>query len=629
MMSYIHRGTHRMIKTKNNNFTIIASIFIVFILTLTVLYYTFGVPEDDDSDDDTIKNTVIIDDQISPLTNQGLVLEVLRIRHRGLLDQIVKRGTGWKNQPEFYFISEIDDQEYISKDIEGAGGVISEIPFVGWDTIFQENKIMRDTEEEQARSDITLTIIEMVPSGLFGRKTVDGNSDTIELVYDYKTGHWTGDDFLMDEDGYGHYLGDTFEVWFNLYQIDYDGDHIPYWMEVNVYGTNPQIDDRYLDPDNDGIPTSWEWKYGYDPLTWDNHMQLDPDVDGIENVEEYQIQKWFADPFSTDIYIEVDGMEKNGFFDPAHIMYKESMQIITERFAQNGFNVYFDDGWPGGPINGGGELVRHVETLSQDAGQFLQYYNNHFADDRKGVFRYCIVGHNTGFSHPSESNKVDCLTSDTSMLKLIKRGAFTPRTQRMILASATMHELGHSLGIHSWTFHGVDSGGYDNFDYESIMNYQYIFSNKYILDYSHGKNGEPNDQDDWSIIYPPHFQDVDVVIEEPYFYNRDNADEFIVNENPEPIIEGWTYDENLTESLPDKMNGIPSFYFDDYDYRAYVKTSDDQKSPRDFRFYIKADIDPTYTTWVLISEGMLDDHQEITFYSYQDTIDTLLENQKE
>jgi len=41
--------------------------------------------------------------------------------------------------------------------------------------------------------------------------------------------------------------------------------------------------------DNDSITSEWEWKYGYDPLTWDNHQKLDPDIDGVENIEEYML----------------------------------------------------------------------------------------------------------------------------------------------------------------------------------------------------------------------------------------------------------------------------------------------------------------------------------------------------
>jgi len=615
-----------MIKMKNKKtiYTLVAIGIVIILIGSMMIYQVLNTKEEKETEDEEEK--FVLDDRISPLVNQGVVLEVLRIRHRGLLDELLKSGTSWKDDPVFYFISNIDDQEYVSKDIEGAGDVTTEIPFIGWDTIFQENKIMRDTEEEQEKSSITLTLMEIKKSGILGRKTNNVEKDKFEITYDYRTGHWTGDDYLGDNDGYGHYLGETFEVWFNVYQIDYDGDQIPYWTEVNVYKTNPQIDDRYEDQDGDGIPTSWEWKYGYDPLTWDNHKQLDPDVDGIENIEEYKISKWFSDPFSPDIYVEVDGMESTGLFDPAHVLYKECMQAIIERFARHGLNVYFDDGWPGGPINGGGELVHHVETLSQDSGQFLQFYRNNFADERKGIFRYCLIGHNTGYSHPSYSNKVDSLTADSSLYKLyFKRFAFTPRLQRIVIASATMHELGHSLGIHSWTFKGVDRGGYEVPDYYSIMNYKYIFDKK-LLDYSSGENGPENDQNDWSLLYLPHFEDVDVVIEGPYFTNLENREDYIIEKSPEPIIDDWEHDEELTKVLNEKMNGFPTFYFDNYNYRAYVKTDEKQnQSDRDFRLYVKADIAPTHTLWVLVSEGKLNNDENIKFYSFEEKIQSITE----
>ena len=619
-------------KNKNNYFNKILVIFITIIIIISGFYITYiYIKTEEKIRDNNIEN-FIIDDQVSPLTNQGLVLEVLRIRHRGLLNEIIQKSTKWRQEPVFYFISNIDDQEYISKDIEGAGDVITEDPFEGWDTIFEENKIMRDVAEEQEKSNVTLTLMEIKKSGILGRKTEHIEGDKIQITYDYRTGHWTGDDFLGDNDGYGHFLGDVFELWFNIYQIDFDGDEIPYWTEVNVYGTNPQIDDRYLDQDNDGIPTTWEWKYGYDPNTWDDHKYLDPDVDGIENIEEFKMSKWFSDPFTPDMYIEVDGMERGGVFDPAHVFYDESGQIMIERFAQHNINLYIDNGWPGGPINGGGELVQHIETLSQDAGQILQFYKNNFADERKGIFRYLLIGHNTGFAHPSESNKVDTLTSDTSRLKLIRRLAFTPRTQRIILASATMHELGHSLGLHSWTFPGVDiklfmegKDGEKEFektyiDYVSVMNYYYIFS-KELLDYSNGKNSPPYDQDDWSIIYLPHFQDVDVAIEEPYFYHLDNPEDYIVDENPEPFLEEWEYNIEITQNLSKYLKSCSYYYFKNYESRVYVNMKNrGEINNSNIRIYVNPNIDPTYRTWTLIAEGKLDTENNIKFYSFQEEI---------
>ena len=81
---------------------------------------------------------------------------------------------------------------------------------------------------------------------------------------------------------------------------------------MNILGTDPTVDDSKLDPDGDGIPTAWEWKWGYDPFTWDDHENLDPDLDGLSNIEEYQMAKWFADPFIQDIYYEVDYMGSGG-----------------------------------------------------------------------------------------------------------------------------------------------------------------------------------------------------------------------------------------------------------------------------------------------------------------------------
>jgi hypothetical protein len=566
----------------------------------------------------------ITDNRISPLENQGLILEVKRIRHRGLLDLMLKPGTAWRNKPLFYFISNMDGYEYISKDVSAAGGAESEILFNTWDTIFQESKIMRDAQEEQETSEVTLTIMERKKVGLLGLRTQDIERETIHLIYDYRTGRWTGDDHFKDEDGYGHYVGEYFEVWFDLYQTDLDGDGIPYWVEVNVLHTDPQVDDSHLDPDGDGIPTTWEWRWGYDPHMWDDHVNLDPDIDGLQNIEEYKLAKWFADPFRQDIYVEADGMEKGGFLDPPHVFWKESQEIVIERFCQHGINVYIDDGWPGGPVNGGGELVPHYETISQDSGMMLQFYNNHFPDERKGIFRYLLVAHNSGFCHPSKFNRYDTLTIDSSPYKLyLRRGAFTPRTQRIVLASAAMHELGHSMGITPWTIGGCDNISFAESkeakqryletwgNYRSVMNYYYIF-NKKIVDYSDGNNGPPYDQNDWEHLYLPTFEIEANVIEEAGF-EAPGVDK-IVTEKLEVKLAGWDYSENLTKQYIKSIGDWSPIEPIKCDWRVYIKT-DKKASPsdRNLRIYArpvyKADAVPyvpTYSEWSLIKEGYID-----------------------
>jgi len=270
----------------NNKSKKILAVIIIFIIIASglIVYFEFSNVNHEVEEKEEIKE---IDDRISPLENQGLFLEIIRIRHRGLLNKIMKKGLSWRIKPKFYYISNIDGLQYVSKDIESAGGVSTETFFEGWDTIFQENMISKDTPEEQEKSEITLTIVECVKKGIFGLRSEDIEREQINVIYDYRTGHWTGDDYLYDEDGYGHYVGETFEVWFNLYQTDKDRDKIPYWTEVNVLGTDPFVDDSENDFDQDGIPTTWEWKWGYNPNVWDDHKNLDPDIDGIENIEEY------------------------------------------------------------------------------------------------------------------------------------------------------------------------------------------------------------------------------------------------------------------------------------------------------------------------------------------------------
>ena len=412
----------------------------------------------------------VLDDRISPLENQGLVLEILRIRHRGLIEKLLKPGNSWKDKPTFYFVSEMDGLKYISKDVEQHNRV-TEVFFTDWDTMSQENKIIKEVDEENETSSVTLTIFERIESGILGRRTSDVERDSLTVTYDYRTGRWHGDDNFKDYDGYGHYLGDTFEIWFNIYQFDVDDDFIPYWTEVNILGTDPTVDDSERDPDGDGVSTFWEWKWGYNPLSWDNHEKLDPDLDGIENIEEYQMAKWFADPYIQDIYIEVDAMGRGGLFDPPHYLYEESMQGIIERYAENNIRVYFDDGWENSPEHGGGDVLPHIDKVSQDSGMILQFYNNYFNEDRRGIFRYLVVGHGGGFSHPSKNNVYDSILipSTTGKFNIQRLKDFlllgslpTERGDRVALGSKLLHELAHSCSVSA---ENCDFWGIDNISY--------------------------------------------------------------------------------------------------------------------------------------------------------------------
>jgi hypothetical protein len=575
-----------------------------------------------------------LDDRISPLENQGVVLEVLRIRHRGLLEKLITFGNSWKNTPSFYFITNMDGLEYASKDVTQHGRT-TEVLFNTWDTIGQENKIMKDAEEEQETSTVTLTIVEKVKSGLFGRKTIDVERDSLTVTYDYRTGRWSGSDNFKDYDGYGHYLGETFEIWFNLYQIDYDNDFIPYWTEVNILGTDPTVDDSKLDPDGDDIPTAWEWKWGYDPFTWDDHENLDPDLDGLSNREEYQMANWFADPFIQDMYIEVDVMGKGGLLDPPHYLFEESKQGVIERFAEHNIRVYVDDGWPNSPEHGGGELVPHIDKVSYESGMMLQFYNNYFPAERKGIFRYIVIGNGGGFSAPAKNNIADIIeisyaSGKFQLVEQVKSFFIlgripTQRGVRVSLGSLILHEVAHSCSVskESCNFGGIDNVSYASpvlpkksyiqtwGQYRSVMNYLYTH-NPNVFDLSSGDNGPPYDQNDWEMVFVGEFQYNRKKVYDP---NYDSSTRVMQVED-EWWVTGYTYDANLTETFVRSIGDWSPIDPIKVNWSVY-KLIDKEHHPnaRMIKVFAQPKIKSTQQ-WVLNQEADLDSEGNIQFYSF-------------
>lgn len=626
---------------KSKSSAVVAIIAVGLLIVAGFYVYFEYFPEEEPKKQKELEKKVI-DNQISPLENQGLVIEINRIRHRGLYDKLKTIGNSWKNKPTFYFKTNMDGTEYSSKNVETHGRT-EEIVFNTWDTMFQENKIVRDANEEQLTSTVTLTIVEQVESGLIFKKTNEVDREQITVEYDYRTGRWSGDDYFKDYDGYGHYLGDTFEIWFNLYQMDFDHDYIPYWTEVNVLGTDPRSDDSNKDPDGDGIPTTWEWKWGYDPLIWDDHEKLDPDMDGVENVEEYQMEKWFADPYIQDVYVEIDVMEGTGLLDPTRCFFEECQQAIIEKYAEHNLRLYFDTGWPNSPKNGGGDILPSIRKVSQDSGMILQFYNNYFPDERKGIFRYIVLGQKGGFNHPSVGNVYDSvyIPFNQNKLKPIQKirdivmfgKTPTERGYRIALAAAAMHELGHSIGIAPWGFEGVDNISYGLCtlpnkeymnkwgNYWSVMNYQCIYDT-HLLDYSDGSNGPPYDQNDWMQLYVASFQYTKEVVEEAYF-EPPSRDKIVWGET-EFGVTGYSYDENLSNSFAKSMAGWSPVDPIDANWRVF-KIDDKEANPNNNE--IKVFVQPrdvAFAYWCEYIEGNLDSEDNMMFYSQQDLVDEVM-----
>ncbi len=607
----------------------IGSIGLVAILLVAMFTLYFYTEDPKKKKVESIEK-IVIDDRVSPFLNQGLIVEVKRIRNRELMDTMLTFGTDWKHPPTFFWSVIVDGKEHSTDTIWSAGGVEGSGAFTEWDTFGKQGKANFYIEEEQKISEVTILVMEKIKTGLLGKRTDTVEKERIELIYDFRTGHWTGDDYLRDADGYGHVLGDEYEVWFNIYQSDYDHDMIPYWMEVNVYDFDPTIADGNADPDGDGISSWWEWRYGYDPLTWDNHDELDPDMDGLSNLQEYQMYTYFADPFHQDIYLEIDGMEKRGFLDWNHVSYKETHQMLIERFAQHNINLYIDYGWPDGPVNGGGELLPYMKVNDDTVGHFHnRFYKHNFADERKGIFRYCTIAANAGFISSGSYNYYDHIVVDTGQRVTLKRFGFTPKYRRVLLAKGILHELGHSLGLMPFTFYGVDilTGDWQNKwpnqltedeyeryceQYYSIMNYGYIFGTKRdqirCFDYSDGSNGAPYDQNDWNHIYLPAFKTSQAAYEEAQPAIDDIFEDMeIVIKDPDVVRSGWVFDKNLTEEYKDVFPGLIFITNADCKFRTYVHNefnSVNQGTP--VRIYAKPNVEPTITKWSLIAEGRLD-----------------------
>lgn len=365
----------------------------------------------------------------------------------------------------------------------------------------------------------------------------------IDLVYNLKTAHWYGDDFISssfwsDSSGYGRVNGcddnsiyqidRDCELWFEITQNDYDGDGIPYWAEVNVFGTDPSINNIGMDDDLDGVPIEWEFKWGYrlsydwynhtighkwiyDPFKYEDHSNLDPDSDGLNNVEEYLTSQWGSDPFRKDIYIELDQMEAGSNGEPASLLPNGSKDLLRDAFDKHNIVLHIDDG-----SMGGGEMIPFDKDITQNNGKLQDIYKNYFLHGdnnnwRRGIFHYGIVVYDanySGYVFGVENDSYFGAFQISSSRVNKKVFVNTPRRRSVTYASVYMHELGHTLDINIPGGHDTSSqapwqiGWWKWRPYKSCMNYGYTY---FLVDYSDGSRGK-NDHDDWSNLDLTYFQ---------------------------------------------------------------------------------------------------------------------------
>lgn len=369
-----------------------------------------------------------------------------------------------------------------------------------------------------------------------------------EMTYSIATGIWWGDDHLGDASGYGRLNGcddgsiykNEFdaEVLFSISQNDYDGDGLPYWLEVNVYNTSPYVDNTGQDADNDGVPIEWEHRFGltrhtqnnqegylliYDPNVKENHDTLDPDNDGLTNVEEYKTSQWGSDPFRKDIFLQINQMEIGPNGEGA-LVPELSFDMIRDSHARQNVMWHIDDG-----RLGGGGLIPFKENIEDGdlSGWYWTYFMKSNSNNwRRGVFRWCIIAYNyswaAGFAFQSRvgvMRALDCtfvssraMEERVSWFPLYNTFPIIGRNLRTfdvnmnwayVFAGAIMHEVGHTLNIRAPGVDVPDSiwpwqENYWNYKpYRSCMNYQYMYRG--VIDYSDGSRGG-TDRDDWGTL---------------------------------------------------------------------------------------------------------------------------------
>ncbi len=336
----------------------------------------------------------------------------------------------------------------------------------------------------------------------------EGSTDkyVAEITYSIKTGCWTGDDQLDDSSGYGRLCGCVdgtiyekdrdCELWFNIFQNDYDGDGITYWSEVNIYNTDPKQKNTG-DPDKDLIPVEWELKWGYNPFEYDNHKEIDPDQDSINNYEEYLTSEWYSDPYRKDVFVEMDKMGDGPNGEKVYFPVN-AKELIKTAFDRQNIVYHLDMGEMGGY-----EIIPFDDDIGRrDLSKIYYEYFLHGDEDnwRRGVFHYGLVIYYEdipGYMFRSNAFQIASKGMED------KYNQFKHMLDRdIVYGSAYMHELGHTFAFNPIPGHDDFSkypwqpGYWKNRPYKSCMNYAWMFQ---IVDYSDGSRQEP-DIDDWSRI---------------------------------------------------------------------------------------------------------------------------------
>lgn len=356
-------------------------------------------------------------------------------------------------------------------------------------------------------------------SGSFGNSI---SNNEISLMYNLRTGHWTGDDARGDVSGYGRLNGcddGSFykqeldcELWFDITQTDPDGDGIPFWMETTRYGTDPTVDDTGTDFDGDGVSTEWEWKWGYDPKSYDDHDNLDPDEDSLSNWEEYYMRNWDSDPYRDDLFVEMDQMRGP---DGEPMFPEGGKELLYTAYNRRNVVYHLDDGKMGSESRA--DLIPYDELTECSWGghdELDEIYETYFVnqpdgDIRRGIFHYGVVLFQSSMVNGNAFGPNKYQISANGMEDKFDDPLRLNADRDVIYASAYMHEMGHSLnfrpipGHNKLSYYPWQPGFWISRMYKSCMNYGYMY---YTVDYSDGSRPF-RDYNDWERLDLSYFEE--------------------------------------------------------------------------------------------------------------------------
>ena len=469
---------------------------------------------------------------IDPLVDLSVTVEIKQIRSLEKTDLGIFPidKIDLFSDPDFYVKVTINDEEFTSN-------VWENMKYI-YDPQWSATLNVPDDEEFV---NITIQLWDSNPNGdrlcdLSDNYQNFDDAYDVDLLYNLKTGHWSGDDWLnsfwgdVDPSGYGRLNGcddrsvyqnnRDCELWFDIYQNDFDGDGIPYWTEVNVFNTNPEVDNTGEDIDEDGVPIEWEYKWGYflnidwenyswmpdwkyDPFVWEDHKNMDDDEDGLDNVEEYLTLQWGSNPSCKDLFVELDQMRAGPNGEPASLLPEGAKELLQTAYDKHNLVYHLDDGsWE----DSGSEMIPFDEETQMSWGhdtnnELNQIYINYFLHNdennwRRGVFHYGVLLHQCSVAN---GNAFGSNRYQISSNGLNEKAASLILNRDIVYASAYMHECGHTLNLNN---PGVDDGDskypwqldwWKWRPYKSVMNYGYMFQ---MVDYSDGSRGL-NDFDDW------------------------------------------------------------------------------------------------------------------------------------